>query len=77
MFDRVLNKHLNYSNFLLLPTPWTQDVNWAYIRRSEDILDLFWMSYVRSICVLCPGGKLMEDLRISSDAQFSVRKLTF
>ena len=35
------------------------------------------MSYVRSICVLCPGGKLMEDLRISSDAQFSVRKLTF
>ena len=37
-------------------TPWTQDVNWTYKRRSEDVLDVFWMSYIRSICVLCPRG---------------------
>ena len=36
--------------------PWTKDVNWMHIRRSEDALDIFWMSYVRSIYVLCPGG---------------------
>ena len=25
---------------------WTQDVNWTYIRRSEDFQDVFWTSYV-------------------------------
>ena len=25
-------------------------------RRSEDVLDVFWTSFVRSIYVLCPGG---------------------
>ena len=34
-------------------SPQTQGVNWAYIRRSEDVQDVFWMSYVRSIYVLC------------------------
>ena len=29
----------------------------TYIRRSEDDLDVFWTSYVRSIYVLCPGWK--------------------
>ena len=32
---------------------WTQDLNWTYIRRSEDVLGVFWTSYVRSIYVLC------------------------
>ena len=41
---------LNYS------TPWTQDVNWTYIRRWEDVQGVFWASYVRSIYVLCRGG---------------------
>ena len=27
--------------------------NWTYIRRSENVLDVFWTSYVRSICALC------------------------
>ena len=31
------------------------NVNWTYIRRSEDVLDVFWKSYVRSICVLFSG----------------------
>ena len=39
----------------LLDTPWTQDVNWTYVRHSEDVLHVFWTSYVRSIYVLCPG----------------------
>ena len=34
-------------------TPQTQDVNWTYIRRSEDIQNVFWTSYVHSIYVLC------------------------
>ena len=33
-----------------------QGLDWNYIRRSEDVLDLFWASYVRSIYDLCPGG---------------------
>ena len=37
-------------------SPWTQDVNWTYIRRSEDTLDVFWTSYIRLIYILCPGG---------------------
>ena len=28
-------------------TPWIQDVNWTNTRRSEDVLDVFWTSYVR------------------------------
>ena len=34
----------------------TQDANWTYLRRSEDILDVFWTSYVRLIYVLCLWG---------------------
>ena len=37
-------------------TPWTQDVNWTYIRRSEDVQNVFLMSYVRSLYVLCLRG---------------------
>ena len=48
---------LKIGNVTLICTPWTQDVNWTYIRRLEDIQDVFWTSYVRSIYVLCPGGK--------------------
>ena len=38
-------------------TPWTQDVNWTDIRRWEDVEDVFWTSYVRSIYVLCLEGE--------------------
>ena len=33
--------------------PQIQYLNWTYIRRSEDVQDVFWTSYVRSIYVLC------------------------
>ena len=36
-------------------SPWTLDVNWMYIRPPKDFLDVFWMFFVRSSCVLCPG----------------------
>ena len=36
--------------------PIDKDVNWTYISRSEDVLDVFWTSYVRSIYVLCLLG---------------------
>ena len=31
------------------PSPKTHHVNWAYIRLSGDVVDVFWTSYVRSI----------------------------
>ena len=37
---------------------WTQDLNWTYIRRSEDLLNILCTYYVRSIYVLCSGGSL-------------------
>ena len=48
--------HFNDLLFKIYKPPWTQDVNWTYIRRSEDIQDVLWLSYVRSIYLLCPGG---------------------
>ena len=33
-----------------------QDVNWTYIKRSEDVHDVFWTFYARSIYVLCLWG---------------------
>ena len=36
--------------------PWTQAVNWTYVRRSKHVLHVFWTSYVRSIYVLYPKG---------------------
>ena len=39
-----------------MTSPETQDVNWTYIRRSEDVQDAFWKFYVRSIYVLCLLG---------------------
>ena len=37
-------------------TPWLQDVNGAYIRHSEDVLEVLLTSYIRSIYVLCLQG---------------------
>ena len=58
-FQSVLRKN-NYfpSKGLIELTPWTQDVNWTYIRRSEDVLDVCWTSYIRSIYVLCLRDKM-------------------
>ena len=42
-------------------TPQAQGVNWTYIWRSEDVLDVFWTFYVRSIYVLCLLGMLLSS----------------
>ena len=46
---------------ILLVTPQTQDANWTYIRRSEDVRDVFWTSNARSIYVLCLRGRSMHQ----------------
>ena len=43
------SNHVNQSYFCVYLSPWTQDVNWTCIRRSENVLDIFWTSYVRSM----------------------------
>ena len=43
-----------YSIHLVLST-WTQDANWTYRKRLEDVQDVFWTSCVRSVYILCPG----------------------
>ena len=35
-------------DLFFLPTPWIHDVNWTLIRRSQDILDVLRISFVRS-----------------------------
>ena len=52
----------------LIPTPWTQDVSWTYIWRLEDVQDVLWVSFMRSIYVLCLGtmAVLMSLLVTSS-----------
>ena len=40
-----------------------KDVNWTYIRRSEDVQDVFWTSYVHSIYVLCLLVNLYSELK--------------
>ena len=57
----------------IIETPQTQDVNWTYIRRSEDVLDVFWTSYVRSIYVLCLWGK--EETSLTWIACYSLSQL--
>ena len=54
--------HLFFANVLeYLISPWAQDVNWMYIRRSEDVQDVFWTSYSLSNYVLCPGRLALDD----------------
>ena len=47
---------------ILVPTPPTQDVTWTKIRRSEDVQDVFWTPYVRSIYVLCLGTIFLHEM---------------
>ena len=52
VFDQV---GISLSN-TKVTTQWTQDVNWTYIRRSEDLHDVSWKSYAHSIYTLYPGS---------------------
>ena len=39
-------------------SPWTEVVNWMYVRRSEDVSDVFLTSYLRLVYVLCSEDAL-------------------
>ena len=43
--------------------PWAQDVNWTYIRCSEDVQNVFITSCVRYIYVLCAGVRNASNKR--------------
>ena len=62
---------------LKAPSPWTQDINWTYIRRLQDILDLFWTSYVRSIYDLCPEVENIMFCDIFKVSRSKVNPLKF
>ena len=47
--------------YLSIMTPQTQDVNWTYTRRSENVQNVFWTSYVRSIYVQCLRGRRLSN----------------
>ena len=63
--EKFMKQHMFI--FLLRKTPWTQDVDWQYIRRSEDVKNVFWASYVRPIYILCPGGNFTQSKNMFSD----------
>ena len=48
-------------------------LNWTYIRHSEDAQEVFWMSYVRSIYVLCQG--VVNFLNFSHDRAINLVNL--
>ena len=56
-------------------SPWTQDVNWTYKRRSKDVQDVFWTSYVLSVYTLCRGGysPIAEQCLIRVDIKIQKR----
>ena len=41
-------------------TPWSEDVNWTYIRRSEDIQDVFRTPCACTTYVLCPRCRSIQ-----------------
>ena len=54
---------IRYTKRRLHNTPWTQDLNLEYIRRSRDVQNVFSTSYVRSTYVLSLGGWWISGIR--------------
>ena len=52
---KVKNKETRTApiSFFNVMTPRTRNVNWTYLRRSEGIEVIFWMSYIRPSYVVC------------------------
>ena len=70
LYSRQVKAIFRYN--LCVPTSWTQDTNWTYIRHSEHIKDVFWTSFVRSIYVLC----LMDRLRFNFMSLLNISRET-
>lgn len=47
-FFPVLPIQIEFGHLWLVssPSPCSQDENWTYVRRSEDVLDVMWTPYV-------------------------------
>ena len=56
-------------------TPSTQDINWTYLRRSEDVQNVFWTSYARSIYVLYPEDSYQQSLWTNTCSKSTLAKL--
>ena len=52
-------REFNLFETFLFP-PGHKDVNRMYIRRSEDVQDVFWASYIRSIYILVSRGESVK-----------------
>ena len=50
----------------LKTSPWAQGVNWRYIRRSKDFLDVSWTFYGSSIYVLLLEGAVNHRTQFST-----------
>ena len=62
VFMHTLRIIIMFHSFISKNTgsPYRQDVNWTYTRRSEDIQDVFWTSYIRLIYILSLRGMFMS-----------------
>ena len=59
--EQLLEMHLrSYQTSVKGLSHWIQDVNWAYIKSLENVQDVLWTSYVRSLYVLYPEGFLRK-----------------
>ena len=76
-FKRKIIKILLVKTQIRLPaSPWAQDINWSYIRRSEDVGGVFWMcSVCRVYFVLCPGD-LHQSKAITMIDMISIKSYT-
>ena len=45
-----------------METHWVYNVNWAYIKLSKDVLDVFWTSYIWFWFTPCVQGEWSDDL---------------
>ena len=65
-FQNCTGKHLCF--------PKTQVVNWTFIRRSEDAQNVSWVSYVRSIYVLCLRGWSLVLIKLKTFSLITLLK---
>lgn len=56
----------------------TQNVHWTLIKRSDDVQDVFWNFYMRSLYALClDGDVLFEQTVLKYSAKLRGKRLWF
>ena len=64
------NENLFFAFEMRQPTPGTKDLDWTYIRCSDDVLNVFRTFYVCSIYVLCLGRSAVISYSSNASAQW-------